>query len=475
MSPAEPSTKVTIPKASVVGLALALCACSPPEARANGDACDLAIVGGQILVNTEEDPAGFIDDGFVAITGDKIHAVGPRAELDAACEAKSTIDATGMIVTPGFIDAHQHLGAMAFPQDPYEPATGPGLLSSPGAVEIFAPLISQIGVAPIPPEQVEAGVRQLLQAMMRVGYTGVIDAGGPHPDVVAAVAAEVGIRAMVGPHIADVWPNEVGQMPVSQADPVVLLEQAADFIDANDGLGDGLVRAGVSGVWTLTCSDELLAGLADLAATKDVPVHIHTNVLAEEAEVHASWFGGRTAIERLVEAGLLDERVTLMHAGVLSDADIELIAASGATVNHNPLGNAMLGFGVANQLAPPRMLAAGIPMVLGSDTSPVKLTSPFESMIAALAINREAAGDDFAFTLEDALQAATNGGVSLGRPDQLGVIAPGRLADLVLIRPDPPFLPGPTHPIPTVVLNGHAGQVDSVIINGRYLVPTDEG
>ncbi|MEM9490970.1 MAG: amidohydrolase family protein, partial [Myxococcota bacterium] len=344
---------------------------------------------------------------------------------------------------------------------------------SPGAVEFFAPLISQIGSLPVAAEDVQTNVRQFLEAMMRMGYTGVVDAGGPQPEAVAAAAAEVGMRAMVAPHIADVWPNEVGELPVSQADPAELLEQAAAFIDANDGLGDGLVRAGVSGVWTMTCSDELLAGIAELAITRDIPVHIHTNVLDEEAGVHANWFGGRTAIERLDEAGLLNERVTLMHAGALSDEDIELIAASGATVNHNPLGNAMLGFGVANQLAVPRMLAAGIPLVLGSDTAPNKLASPFESMIAAMAISREVAGDDFAFTVEDALRAATNGGVSLGRPGLLGAIEPGQLADLVLIRPDPPYLAGPAHPVPTVVLNGHAGQVDSVIINGRHLVPGD--
>lgn len=459
--------------------ALALCACTPSrDTHSNDegvrvDRCDLVIAGGQILT---QDGPGFIEPGFIAIDDRMIRTVGTLQEITHKCEARSLINAQGKIIVPGFVDAHQHLGGMAFPRKPYEPATGPRLLSRPGAVEVYAPFISQSGsLPPVTAKEVRTAVSRFLRAMLRTGYTGVVDAGGPQPAAVAAAVAEVGIRAMVGPHLADFWPDEVGGLPVVQADATKLLDDAAEFIDSADGMGNGLVRAGVSAVWSLTATDKLLAGLADLAEAKDVPVHVHTNVLAEEPEVHARWFNGRSAIERLTDTGLLNERTTLMHSGVLSDRDIELIAASGATVNYNPLGNALLGFGVANQRAPQRLLAAGVPLVLGSDTAPDnKLTSPFESMLAALAINREAAGDDFALTLEQALRVATNGGVSLGRPKELGHIAPGQLADLVIIRPDEPHLPGRPHPVPTVVLNGHPGQIDTVIVNGRVVFTDDD-
>ncbi|MCG8347991.1 MAG: amidohydrolase family protein, partial [Chloroflexales bacterium] len=290
---------------------------------------------------------------------------------------------------------------------------------------------------------------------------------------VAAAAADVGIRAMVGPHLADFFPQAAGQLPVRQADSAALLDRARAFIDATDGNGSGRVRAGVSAVWTITCSDELLCGLAELAAERDIPVHVHTNVLDDEIELHARWFEGRTPIERLEDAGLLTERLTLMHAGVLDDRDIARIAASNATVNLNPLGNALFGSGVAYHNSARRLLEAGVPIVLGSDTPMEKLASPFELMIGALAINREAAGDDFAFTLEQALTAATNGGASLGRPGLLGRLTPGQLGDLVVIRPDEPFQIGPRHPVPTVVLNGHLGQVVYVVIDGRVVVDSE--
>ena len=120
--------------------------------------------------------------------------------------------------------------------------------------------------------------------------------------------------------------------------------QPCDVITRHDGAGQGRIRALVSAVQTMACSDELLAGIADLAKARDVPTHAHSHISEGSAKTHLGAFH-RTETQRLQDAGMLTARCTLMHSGWLSDDDIAAFHRAGVTVNHNPVGNAMLGFG----------------------------------------------------------------------------------------------------------------------------------
>jgi 5-methylthioadenosine/S-adenosylhomocysteine deaminase len=317
--------------------------------------------------------------------------------------------------------------------------------------------------------------------MLRAGYTGVVDAGGFGVDGVAGAAAELGIRAAVGPSLADMWHDGSGML-MRQADTDNVLARAEDFVnrhtdgDHGDGRrGDtGRVRALVSAVDPLACSDELLAGIAELGRTRDVPVHVHTNVVENESGAHRAAFGGRTEMDRLGQAGLLTPRCTLMHVGVLTDEEVATMATTSVAANHNPLGNALLGFGVAAGRAAPRLLAAGVPVVLGSDTAPEAIPAPFDLMRTALALHRDAARDDSAVTLEQALTMSVGGAASLGRPGRLGRIAVGQLADLVVVDTSRLHYLPTGHPVPALVLNANAGDVTTVVVAGKPVVEQGE-
>ena len=125
---------------------------------------------------------------------------------------------------------------------------------------------------------------------------------------------------------------------------------------------------------------------------------------------------------------MLSPRCTAMHVGNADDHAIEVLAASGATVNHTPLGNMMLGWHTMYRRAVPRSLAAGVPVVLGSDYSPSMIPTPFDLMHAALMAHREAGGTEDAIVLEDVVAMATNSGAVMGRPGELGTIRAGQLA-----------------------------------------------
>ena len=426
--------------------------------------CDLLISGGTILDLQADDP---LAGAAVAVDGGVIAAVGPEADLEPAWVPRRRIDASGHVVAPGFVDAHVHLASFMGAGRPYERATGPGPFSGAGDMAGVLPMVARWCAMHVPAEVMAPVVRAGLAAMLRSGFTGVVDAGGPGVEGVALAAGAAGIRAAVGPSLADQWHDDRGTL-VRQADAGEILAGAEDFADRHDGAGGGRVRALVSAVEVMAGSDELLAGIAALAARRDLPTHVHSHIDGASNRAHAEALG-RTPTERLAEAGLLSERCTIMHAGALSDGDVAAFAAGGVTVNHNPVGNALHGFGVAYGRSVPRLLAAGVPVVLGSDYAP-SVTSPFEQVRAALAIQREVAASDYGLTLEAALAMGFAGAVPLGRPGELGRVAPGQLADLVLVDTTGAHHLASTHPVPAVGLHARAGDVTTVVVGGDVVV-----
>lgn len=432
--------------------------------------CDLLITGGR--VRTADGSPDPVEDGAVAVRDGTVVAVGPRATVTRDWTGTRLLDATGQVVAPGFVDAHVHLGVYAFGERAYRPATGPGPFSGARAVEVILPIVARLGSAPVPDEQVRAAVRPALATMLRAGFTGVVDAGGPGVSGVADAVEEVGIRAAVGPSLADHWHDEHGRL-VRQADTDRVLASAASTAAAVDGRGDGRVRAAVSAVEPTACSDELLCGIAELATTHDLPTHVHSHVSPTSVAAHDAAFGV-PATDRLLQAGLLTDRCTVMHAGALTDRDVAVFAETGVTVNHNPVGNAMLGFGVTGGRSVPRLLEAGVPVVLGSDYAPSTVATPFELIRAALMLQRDLAARDDGLTLEQALAMASSGGACLGRPGLLGQVAVGQLADLVVLDPRGGHHLGVDHPVPALALRGRAGDVTAVVVAGRVVVDPDE-
>lgn len=214
------------------------------------ETCDVLVTGGRVW--TSRSPASPVDDGAVALRDGVIVAVGPRRTVARDWIGARHVDATGQVVAPGFVDAHVHLGAFVFGAHDYRPAEGPGPFSGAGQVEVVLPMVARMCSAVLPEEQVRHAVRPALAAMLQAGFTGVVDAGGPGVAGVAAAAEELGIRAAIGPSLADMWHDEHGQL-VRQADTDGVLAAAESAVRAHDGRGRGRVRAVVSAVETMAC------------------------------------------------------------------------------------------------------------------------------------------------------------------------------------------------------------------------------
>ncbi|MCB1257965.1 MAG: amidohydrolase family protein, partial [Microthrixaceae bacterium] len=341
--------------------------------------CDLLITGGTVL---DLDGADGRIDAAVAVTDGIVVAVDPAPDATTRWAPQRHIDADGAYVASGFVDGHIHLSAVLGSAQPYARASGPSLFGGAGSTADIGRALHQFLLMPVPADIVEAAVAPVLAALAAGGTTAVIDAGSAGIDGIAAAARRIGVRVAVGPSVHDVLLGDAGEV-LRVADAGSVLGAAEDWLTRQQNTPAGLVEPVLTVTEPTFCSDDLLAGLAGLIDRTGVAVSFHSHETSKSVADHDNAHG-RAAIDRLAECGLLGPRCTLMHAGSVSDRDIEMIAATRTCVNVNPLGNGMLGFGAAAERAIARYLDAGVRLVLGSDYTPSMIPTGFDLVRAAL-------------------------------------------------------------------------------------------
>lgn len=430
--------------------------------------CDLLVTGGDVL--DLEAPDSCLKNQAVAVIGDRIAEVAPSSVMLERWKTDRLIDATGCVVAPGFIDAHVHLSAFLATPLTHERALGPSMFGGGAPPETMMARVAEMTSTAVGSEVTAAVVRPVFAALLASGVTSVLDAGSTGLEGIVQAATETGIRLATGPSLADHWHRE-GQFG-RRADTQDLLERASAFIKTYDMSASGRIRAVVSAVEVAACSDALLSGVAELATDHDLATHVHCLIDQRSDDLHRDLFGV-AAIDRLATTGLLSHRCVAMHAGHADDHAVEVLANTGATVNHNPVGNMMLGWNTMRYRAVPKLLSAGVPVVLGSDYSPSMIVSAFDSMHAALMGHREAGGRDDALSVEAVVGMATNSGTAMGRSGQLGLLRRGQLADIMVCDTSGPHHLGSHHPVTAIGLRGRTSDVRVVIVNGNVVV--DDG
>lgn len=434
--------------------------------------CDLLITHATILPLAGDQTV--IEDGAVAVRGQRIAAVGLAAEVASAYQAGRVIDGTGRLLTPGFIDSHIHPSRYIIGGLPYRPATAPGPLAHGGHVEAFVAEQSAMNASSHDPDLIRAATLPLIATLIRNGTTAFLDAGGWNLEGVAQAVAESGIRATLTRQVSDLTPDAARPEapPARSRDTEPLLKETADALARWHGTADGRIEVFTSGVWALNGSDALLGGLSALAQSHGVGMHLHVAGVEREDEVSVRWFGERT-IPRLAKLGVLGPHFVALHAYFATDEDVRLLANAGAAVNQAPFGSALYGrgFGAARSL--PRLRAAGIPVGLGTDTAGFAV-SMFDVLRSALTVYRDATRDDLVLSYEDALLMATRDSARCLLRVDLGVIAPGYLADLVLFNVAGPRYALGTHPTPALALLAAPDDVETVIIDGRVVLDRGE-
>jgi cytosine/adenosine deaminase-related metal-dependent hydrolase len=309
-----------------------------------------------------------------------------------------------------------------------------------------------------------AYVQTLLGAveMLKAGITAVHDDPYHNPaptpegiDAIMRAYADSGIRATVSinhpnrvehekyPFLKDLLPADVlRRMDAVRRWPAAEITALYRwFHDHWHGVADGRLRIAVSNSAPQRVTDDYFGALSEFSRTHDLPFDIHM-LETRLQRVFGQEVWGKSLVRQVHDLGFLDERMLVIHAIWVDEADLELLAGAGCTVAHNPVCNLKLGSGV---MPFRRMRSHGIPIALGTDERNTDdTTNVWGAMKTAGLIHKIAEPDyrDWPAAAE-VLACATRGSARGMRLEgEIGVLAEGAQADLILVDLDTlPFTP----------------------------------
>ncbi len=441
-----------------------------------------AVLFTDVLVYDATAPAAVTGPTDVLVAGQRIAAIGP-ALAGAAPAGTRTVPGHGHhLLAPGLINAHFHSPANHLK----------GMMPS-RPLEVFMLYESPDDEA-LRPTPREAYLRTMLAAldMLRGGTTSVQDDAfvlpTPEPDVIDAIMsayADVGIRATVAldqpelpeaeklPFLAGIAGPELAEAihrpaPMGRAD---LLDRYAHLFTAWHGAAGGRLRGAVSVSAPQRVGVQYFTALADLAERHDVPLFAHMletkaqRVLADEQPR----FAGRSLVRHTADLGLLRRNTNVIHAVWVDGADLDLIAAAGATIAHNPVSNLRLGSGIM----PFREIRRrGIPIALGVDEAICNDAVDMWSVVRATGLVHNVTGlhSDLWPSAAEVLDCLWAGGArAMGREADLGAVAVGRLADLVLLDLHAPAFTPLNDVRGQLVYCESGGSVTLTMVDGRVV------
>ena len=406
-------------------------------------------------------------DGIVVVEGERIVYVGRAFEGDV----DETVDARDRVLTPGLITAHAHIGGSPLDRSFIEDRGSPQFWYS----GLFEMLPVRGGA-----QDEEAGracVDFSMAELLRGGVTTCMEIGGLGEYVVDR-AAHYGLRVYMGLAFrSGRWLTRDGRRVVWEWDEEAGrrgLRRAVEFFKQHDGAHGGLVRCYFSPSQVDTCTPELLIEAKRWADETGRPYTVHTSQSVVEFNEMLQRHG-KTPVAWLNDLGVLGDNTVLGHAIIVGGSswtnypagDVAIMAESGCSVAHAVWVFARRGV-LMESFALYR--TAGVNVALGTDTNP---QSVIEAMRWAAICSKIVERNTEATTASDAFDAATLGGArALGR-DDLGRIAPGATADLVLWKAASWTMTPLRDPIKNIVYNATAEDVDRVYVGGRLVV--DQG
>ena len=378
----------------------------------------------------------------IRIDGQRITAILPT---NSARTAAQVIDGREMLAMPGLINTHAHVPMGIFR----------GLAEDVSIEKWFNeymwPLESNLTE-----EDVFWGMQLGLAEMIEGGVTTVAD----HyffMDRAAEAVEQAGTRAVLG------W-------AVFGNQGYDALDATAEFVSRWQGKADGRITALMAPHAPYTCDDDFLRATVEHAKNLGVGIHIHAAETLGQTEASLQK-RGKTPIQVLAETGVFSVPTIIAHGCGILPEDIALMQSSGGKIGvaHAPKTYLKLGMGLTPIFD---LQAAGIAVGLATD-GPVSNNTLdiFESLRLMAMLQKHEARNPEVMTIPQAINIATRDSAAvLGMENQLGQIAPGFLADVILVD-----MSGvhhqPLHSITAnLVYNTRASDVQTVIVDGRLVM-----
>jgi len=403
------------------------------------------------------DEAGAIHyDAALVVHERRIAAIGPTAELLARYPEAERVDGRGRALLPGFANTHTHF-PRTLARGIYEDLSPPHRPPFTG------------GLSPLPLPQLTADEQQV---MVQLGALEAIRSGttlaleeGVGIDGYAGALLDTGLRLLLCERAWDRANASVGQAGPFEQDPALAEAGTARIEELHarwQGKGDGRISVGL-GAWAPDmCSPALLGRLRKLQSELDAVATIHLNqIWGEVAAVREQ--RGVLPTEYLARAGFLSDRLVAAHCRCMTPEEEQMLGAARSAVAFNSAIAARRG--LSPRIA--ELERAGCLITLGTDNMAEDMV---EVVRTALFMERVRRQDGRRPTPEEALVWATrNGYRALGIADG-GWLAPGNLADLILVDLRKPHLTPALRIVSCFVHQGQASDVEAVMVDGRWLM-----
>ena len=433
------------------------------------ESVDILIVHGSVI--TMDTDRRVIDDGAVAILGDRIQAVGSTKELQEQYSAAKTIDARRKVVMPGLIDGHAHAGhgllkslGMDLPGEWYRACE---VLYAEGSTEEFwraDALLSSL-------ERLKFGVT--CGVTFFGGGDSVMRTDDPrYGDRHLEAVEQVGIREFlaVGPRRPP-YPRKYSHWKGSAHRDVMVsfeqqLETSETLIKKWHGKADGKIH--IAMMFPTHHPENTVLSETELQDLKTRT--LAARALSKKYGLLFTQDGHTRGTVKFAheELGILGPDALLSHSTELSEEEIQICRETETRIVHNPSANTSM----RGRCPVPELIDAGVTVMLGSDgVAPDRSFDMFRHMFQAMRYHRFYFRDPSYLPAGKVLEMVTiDAARALGLEKEIGSLEPGKKADVILIDMFKPHLMPFNMPAYRVAYFANGNDVDTVIVNGQILM-----
>src|ERR1700757_1483787 len=405
------------------------------------------IVSGMVI--TMDGTRSIYEDGAVAIAGDTIVAVGPRAEIESKYDSRQTIDARGQLLLPGFINGHTHVPMTLFR----------GLHDDVTLNDWLRKYIFPAEAKNVNEEFVRWGTRLAAAEQIRAGVTTFADMYY-FEDAIAEETEAAGMRGVLGETFID-FPAPDNK---SEAEMLAYTER---FLKRWQG--DPLIHAAPAPHSIYTCSKKTLQDSAALARKYHAPILIHVAEMKKEWEDSLTK-NGMSPVAYLDKIGVLGPDIVAAHCIFVDESDRKLLADRGVGCVHNPSSNMMIASGVSPV---PEMRAAGVAVGLGTD-GPAGSNNDLdlmEEIDLAAKLAKISKMDPLALNAKSVVEMGTiDGARAIHMEKEIGSLEPRKKADLILIGLNEPNAVPMYDTYAQIAYSLKGSDVATVIIGGKVVM-----